>query len=34
MLTLGDLAGNKQVKTEGVCATLENICGCDDKNAE
>ena len=34
MLTLGDLVGNKQVKTEGVCATLENICGCDDKNAE
>lgn len=34
MLTLGDLAANKQVKTEGIGVTLEKICGCDDKNAE
>lgn len=34
ILTLGDLAANKGVNTEGVCGTLENICGCDDKNAE
>lgn len=34
ILTLGDLAKNKEVNTEGVCLTLENICGCDKKNAE
>lgn len=34
MLTLGDLAKNKNVDTNGVCATLENICSCDKKNAE
>lgn len=34
ILTLGDLAANKKVSTEGVCATLENICGCNEKNAE
>ena len=34
MLTLGDLAANKQVKTESVGVTLEKICGCDEKNAE
>lgn len=34
ILTLGDLAANKEVNTEGVCATLEDICGCNDKNAE
>jgi len=34
ILTLGDLAVNKGVNTQGVCDTLENICGCNDKNAE
>ena len=34
MLTLGDLAKNKEVNTEGLCITLENICDCDKKNAE
>lgn len=34
IITLGDLAANKEVNTEGVCATLENICGCNTKNAE
>ena len=34
ILTLGDLAKNKNVNTEGVCLTLENICNCDGKNAE
>lgn len=34
ILTLGDLAKNKNVNTDGVSITLENICGCDKKNAE
>lgn len=34
ILTLGDLTTNKAINTESVCATLENICGCDKKNAE
>lgn len=34
ILTLGDLAANKEVNTEDVCATLEDICGCNKKNAE
>ncbi len=34
ILTLGDLAKNKEVNTESVCETLENICDCDKKNAE
>ena len=34
ILTLGDLAANKSVDTQGVCNTLENICNCNEKNAE
>lgn len=34
MVTIGDLASNKNVNTQSVCNTLENICKCDDKNAE
>ncbi|MFR2534984.1 MAG: CBS domain-containing protein [Clostridia bacterium] len=34
IITLGDLSANQNVSTEGVCQTLENICGCQDKNAE
>lgn len=34
IITLGDLCANQNVNTEGVCVTLENICGCNDKNAE
>ena len=34
ILTLGDLAKNKEVNPEGVRITLENICNCDRKNAE
>ncbi len=34
IITLGDLSANQNVSTEGVCETLENICGCQDKNAE
>ena len=34
IITLGDLSANQNVSTEGVCETLENICGCNDKNAE
>lgn len=34
ILTLGDLAANKNVNTESVGCTLENICGCDKTNAE
>lgn len=34
ILTLGDLAANNAIDTEDVWATLEDICGCDDKNAE
>ena len=34
MLTLGDLAKNKEVNPEGIYLTLENICDCDKKNAE
>lgn len=34
ILTLGDLVANKEVNTEGVCTTLEDICGCNEKNAE
>lgn len=34
ILTLGDLAANKGVSTENLCNTLENICGCNEKNAE
>ena len=31
MITLGDLAKNKEINSEGVCATLEDIC-CTNKN--
>ncbi len=34
ILTLGDLAANNQVDDQGVKNTLNNICGCNDKNAE
>ncbi len=34
ILTLGDLAANEQINNKGVTDTLNNICGCDDKNAE
>lgn len=34
IITLGDLAKNTNINTEGVCTTLENICSCDDKNAQ
>lgn len=34
ILTLGDLAKNKEVNTKDLCETLENICDCDKKNAE
>lgn len=34
IITLGDLCANQSVDTQGVCDTLENICGCNDKNAE
>ena len=34
IITLGDLCANQNVNTEDVCQTLENICGCNDKNAE
>lgn len=34
ILTLGDLAANDQVNDRGVNNTLNNICRCNDKNAE
>ena len=34
ILTLGDLAANKGVNNEMVSTTLENICNCNEKNAE
>lgn len=34
ILTIGDLAKNQNVNTQGVCDTLENICDCKSKNAE
>lgn len=34
IITLGDLCANQNINTEGVRDTLENICKCDDKNAE
>ena len=34
ILTLGDLAKNKEINPEGVAITLENICGCDKNNAK
>ncbi len=34
ILTLGDLSYNDQVENKGVTETLNNICGCNDKNAE
>lgn len=34
IITLGDLCANQNVSTKGICNTLENICGCNDKNAE
>lgn len=34
ILTLGDLAANKQIDDQGVNNTLNHICGCNDKNAE
>lgn len=34
IITLGDLAKNKNVSNTGVSNTLENICKCNDKNAE
>lgn len=34
ILTLGDLAANKDIHSESVGWTLENICGCDKTNAE
>lgn len=34
IVTLGDLCANQNIDTEGVCVTLENICGSNNKNAE
>ena len=34
ILSLGDLCANQNIDTEGVCVTLENICGSNNKNAE
>ena len=34
ILTLGDLAVNEGVYQEDLCETIEEICGCNDKNAE
>lgn len=34
ILTLGDLAANQNVDEEGLCETVENICGCNEHNAE
>ena len=34
IITLGDLCTNQNVDTKDVCSTLENICKCNDKNAE
>ena len=34
ILTLGNLTTNKAINTQEVCDTLENICGCNEKNAE
>ena len=34
ILTLGDLAKNKELNQEGLTITLENICGCDKKNSQ
>lgn len=34
ILTLANLTNNKNVSTESVCATLENICSNNAKNAE
>ncbi len=34
ILTLGDLCTNEQIDEEEVNCTLNNICGCNDKNAE
>ena len=33
ILTLGDLATNENVSTQGLCSTLENICCDNTKNA-
>lgn len=32
ILTLGDLASNEQINDQGVTATLNNICRCNEKN--
>ena len=34
ILTLGDLAANTGIDNAGVDNTLNNICKCNDKNAE
>ena len=34
IVTIGDLCTNQNINTEGVGQTLENICKCNDKNAE
>lgn len=34
IITLGDLAANQGVNSDGVGETLEDICKCNDKNAE
>lgn len=34
IITLGDLAASTKVDNKGVTDTLNNICGCNDKNAE
>lgn len=34
IITLGDLTTNQNISTQGVCNTLEKICGCNEKNAE
>ena len=34
IITLGDLAANRQVDDKGVDETLNHICECKDKNAE
>lgn len=34
IVTIGDLCSNKDINTNEVCKTLENICNCNNKNAE
>ena len=34
IITIGDLASNPNVSDKCVCNTVENICGCNEKNAQ